>query len=150
MFRFLLLLVRLTRKAGNALKISLYRKLGVRIGRNVKLYGRIDGVNPQLVSIGDNTVVGLGSIILAHCPRKGALSTSVGNNVFIGYGVIVLPGVIVGDNCLIGAGSVVTKSFPPNSVIAGNPAKKIGQRDPQEIERTIQRVKKGLSVAREL
>lgn len=47
------------------------------------------------------------------------------NNVWLGEGVVVLPNVTIGENCIVGANSVVTKSFPKNSVIAGNPAKLI-------------------------
>ena len=47
----------------------------------------------------------------------------IGNNVFIGWGTIVLPGVVIGNNVVIGAGSVVTKSIPSNVVAAGNPIK---------------------------
>lgn len=54
-----------------------------------------------------------------------ALPITVGNNVWIGGGVTVLPGVEIGDNCVIGAGSVVVKSIPANSVAVGNPCKVI-------------------------
>ncbi|MCM6881582.1 chorismate mutase [Enterococcus italicus] len=47
---------------------------------------------------------------------------TIGDNVWLGGGAIILPGVTLGDNVVVGAGSVVTKSFPANVVIAGNPA----------------------------
>lgn len=47
----------------------------------------------------------------------------VGNNVWIGGNVIVLPGVVIGDNVTIGAGSVVTKDIPSNVIAFGNPCK---------------------------
>lgn len=49
----------------------------------------------------------------------------VGNNVWIGGNVVVLPGVTIGDNVVIGAGSVVNKDIPSNSVAVGNPCKVI-------------------------
>lgn len=49
----------------------------------------------------------------------------IGNNVWIGTKVIILPGVEIGDNCVVGAGAIVTKSVEPNSLIGGNPAKLI-------------------------
>ena len=45
----------------------------------------------------------------------------IGNNVFVGHGSIVLPGVSIGDNCVIGAGSVVSKNIPSGSIAVGNP-----------------------------
>ncbi len=47
----------------------------------------------------------------------------IGDNVFIGWGSIVLPGVNIGSNVVVGAGSIVSKDIPDNSVAAGNPAK---------------------------
>ncbi len=57
--------------------------------------------------------------------RTKALPITIGNNVWIGGGVIVLPGITIGDNCVIGAGSVVTRSIPSNSLAVGNPCKVI-------------------------
>lgn len=50
---------------------------------------------------------------------------TIGNNVWIGGGTIICPGVQIGDNVTIGAGSVVTKSIPGNVVVAGNPCRVI-------------------------
>ena len=53
----------------------------------------------------------------------------IGNNVWIGGGAILLPGVTIGDNTTIGAGSVVTKSIPDNCIAAGNPCRVIRKID---------------------
>jgi acetyltransferase-like isoleucine patch superfamily enzyme len=149
MMGLLLRIIGKFRRTHNCVKIALYRRLGATIGSNVRLYGKLDGVNPQLISIGDNTVVGENSVILGHCPRKGACRTSVGNNCFIGYGAIILPGVHIADDSLIGAGSVVTGSFPKGAVIAGNPARQIGVRSPAEVARMVDAIKKGLSLGKD-
>lgn len=54
-----------------------------------------------------------------------AAPITIGNNVWLGGGVIVCPGVTIGDNTTIGAGSVVTKDIPANVVAVGNPCKVI-------------------------
>lgn len=53
----------------------------------------------------------------------------IGNNVFIGHLAKVMRNVTIGDNCIIAAGSIVTKDVPSNSIVAGIPAKIIGQTD---------------------
>ena len=63
-------------------------------------------------------------------PRKRKLytkSVKIGNNVWIGGGCIILPGVTIGDNTTIGAGSVVTKSIPANVLAVGNPCRILKQ-----------------------
>ena len=59
--------------------------------------------------------------------RHTHLSTTkkvvIKDNVFIGSGVKILKGVTIEENCVIGAGSIVTKSCPPNVIVAGNPAR---------------------------
>lgn len=54
-----------------------------------------------------------------------AYPIKIGNNVWIGAGANILPGVTIGDNVTIGAGSVVNKSIPANSIAVGNPCKVI-------------------------
>ena len=85
------------------------------------------------VTIGDNVMFAPNvSLFTAghpihHEPRnKGieyAFPITIGNNVWIGGGAIVNPGITIGDNVVIGAGSVVTKDIPPNVVAVGNPCK---------------------------
>jgi len=50
---------------------------------------------------------------------------TIGDNVWIGCGVTVLPGVVIGDNAVVGAGSIVTKNIPSGTVWVGNPARQI-------------------------
>ena len=103
--------------------IEYYREQGAKIGNKVRLIGRLDGMNPHLVSIGDYSVIGAESALLTHCPIKGAAACTVGQYVYLAFGVLVLPGVSIGDYSIIGAGSVVTKDIPAGSIAAGNPCR---------------------------
>lgn len=119
--------------------IEFLKKKGVTIGENV-FFNQLEGVTvditrPSLVSIGNNIRITKGFTLLTHdyswfvlrnkyqdvCPSSGPVT--IGNNVFIGFNVTILPKVKIGNNCIIGSGSVVTKSVPDNSVVAGVPAK---------------------------
>lgn len=87
------------------------------------------------VTIGDNVMLAPNvSLFTAGHPihfelRNKALEyafpITIGNNVWIGGGVIVNPGITIGDNVVIGSGSVVTKDIPSNVIAAGNPCKVI-------------------------
>jgi acetyltransferase-like isoleucine patch superfamily enzyme len=54
------------------------------------------------------------------------------NDVWIGRNVIIMPGCIIEEGCIVGAGAIVTKNFPAFSILAGNPAKIIRSRRPNE------------------
>ena len=57
---------------------------------------------------------------------------TIGQNVWIATGASVLKGVAIGDHSIVAAGSIVTKDVPPNTVVAGNPAKVVKELDPPE------------------
>lgn len=107
-------------------------KMGMKVGKN---FGRLNGVilDPShcwLIEIGDNVTMAPRVHILCHdASTKQFLGytkigrVTIGNNVFIGAGSIVLPNVTIGNNVIIGANSTVSKDVPDNVVIAGNPAK---------------------------
>lgn len=112
--------------------IEKLRNRGVKVGENVDILNTfIDGCHGRLVSIGNNVTI-TGARILTHdASTKKCLGYSkigfvtIGDNVFIGNGAIILPGTSIGNNVIIGAGAVVASNVEDNSVMAGNPAKKI-------------------------
>ena len=63
-------------------------------------------------------------------PTKG--DTSVGNDVWIGYGATIMPGIRIGDGAIIATKSVVTSDVEPYSIVGGNPAKEIRKRFSEE------------------
>ncbi len=81
----------------------------------------------QPMHIGDNVTIGHGAII--H-------GCTIGNNVLIGMGAIILNGAVIGDNCIVGAGTLITqgKQIPEGSMLYGNPAKVARVLTEEEIE----------------
>jgi maltose O-acetyltransferase len=79
----------------------------VQIGPNVQLLTPIHPVEPEA----------------RRDKLEAARPITIGNNVWLGGGVIVCPGVTIGENTVVGAGAVVTRDLPPNVVAVGNPAR---------------------------
>ncbi|MBI5046138.1 gamma carbonic anhydrase family protein [Candidatus Micrarchaeota archaeon] len=113
----------------------------VKIGKNVSIQDNcVVHTDPhEPVFISDNVVVGHGAIV--H-------SATIGSNTIIGMGAIVLTGAKIGNNCIIGAGSVVTEgtTVPDNSIAVGSPVKVIKQ----TTEAHIERIKKNVLAYNEL
>jgi len=117
------------------------RKRGTAVGENSRLWGYTDIMFPNKVSIGRNCVLATRAAVLTHgvfATLERGKPVSIGDNCYLGYGAIVVPGVSIGDNCVIGAGAVVASDIPPNSIAVGNPARVIGRRDPEELAAFIE------------
>ena len=118
----------------------------ISIGRNVIINMNCIFVDCNKISIGDNVLIASNvQLCTATHPvnpierlvenwstdskipyfRTFALPIIVENNVWVGAGAIILPGVTIGENSVIGAGSIVNKPIPKNSVAVGNPCKVI-------------------------
>lgn len=105
----------------------------ISIGENFYMNVNCTILDGAEVTFGDNVFVGpncgfytAGHPLEVPLRNKGleyAHPIRIGNNVWIGGHVCVLPGVTIGDNTVIGAGSVVTKSIPADCVAAGNPCR---------------------------
>lgn len=122
------------------------RKLGVSIGERCRIYTRHFGSEPFLITIGDDVTITSGVKLITHDGSTWLMKDSkgrrysfqrilIGNQVFIGVNSIIMPGVKIGDRVIVAAGSVVTKSIPSNSVVAGVPARIIG--DYNDIEKRM-------------
>lgn len=111
----------------STLRVRLHRWRGVKIGNGVWIgYDAvIETSKPQLVTIGDDAVIGIRAMIIAHFREvRGA---TIGANASIGPGAIIMPGVTIGEGAVVTAGSVVTRSVPPMTVVQGNPAKAVAR-----------------------
>jgi acetyltransferase-like isoleucine patch superfamily enzyme len=109
--------------------------LGGSVGDKCKIATKYFGSEPYLITIGNRVQITRGVKFFCHggswvlrkeYPKFDFFGKiEIGNNVYIGNDTLLLPGIKIGDNVLIGAGSVVTKSIECNSVVGGNPARRI-------------------------
>ena len=111
-----------------------YVEEGVTIGDNCKIRPFV--FIPSGVTIEDGVFVGPNvTFTNDKYPRSrgdwSLLKTRIKRFASIGAGSTINPGVTIGENALIGSGSVVTKDIPRNAVAVGNPARVVGQREPQ-------------------
>ena len=105
---------------------------GVFVGRGSKIY-----TFEQPVTVGNNVLIAESVKLITRNHRFDRVDTlikdqgyhnapvSLGDDVWIGFGAIVLPGVIVGNGAIVAAGAVVTKDVQPYSIVAGSPARHI-------------------------
>ena len=109
----------------------------IRAGKNLYINFNCTILDCNWVTLGDNVLIAPNvQIYTAYHPIdpatrmtgvEMAAPITIGNNVWIGGGAIICPGVTLGDNTTIGAGSVVTKPIPANSLAVGNPCRVIRQ-----------------------
>lgn len=108
------------------------------VGDNFFFQPRFIPSDPEYISFGNNVVVASNVTFITHDVSHLMLNNlseekfnynfgqiTVGNNVFIGANVTILPGVTIGDNVIVGACSLITKDIPSNSVVVGSPARVI-------------------------
>lgn len=102
------------------------------IGDNCGFSGTVIGAFSS-IRLGNNVRCGANTLITDSDwhpgdPRVGpAKPIVIGDNVWLGYGVVVMKGVTIGENSVIGAGSIVSRDIPANVIAAGNPCKVVKQ-----------------------
>jgi len=107
----------------------------IRVGRRFFANFNLTILDEAYVTIGDDCFIGPNVGIYTACHstdpverntrQEWARPVTIGNNVWIGGSVTILPGVTIGDNVTIGAGSVVTHDIPSSTVAVGNPCRVI-------------------------
>ncbi|GAB3812698.1 sugar O-acetyltransferase [Micromonospora zhanjiangensis] len=112
----------------------------IRVGaRTFANYGLV-ALDVAAITIGDDVQIGTNVQLLTPThpiepePRRAkweaAKPITIGDNVWLGSGAVVLPGVTIGENTVVGAGSVVTRDLPADVVAVGNPARIVRRLDP--------------------
>jgi acetyltransferase-like isoleucine patch superfamily enzyme len=120
------------------------RRAGATIGEDCRILSFNVSSEPWLVTVGDRVTIATDVHLVTHdgsgwLTRDGRgrryryAAIEIGDDVFVGIGSVLLPGVRIGDRAIVAAGSVVTKSVPSGAVVGGSPARVIGSFD--EFER---------------
>ena len=109
----------------------------IRIGARTFANFGLVALDVAAIVIGDDVQIGPNVQLLTPThpvepePRRAkweaAEPITIGDNVWLGGGAVVLAGVTIGDNSVVGAGAVVTKDVPPNVVVVGSPARVVKQ-----------------------
>jgi acetyltransferase-like isoleucine patch superfamily enzyme len=110
------------------LKRQLFRAIGMKLGHNVTIASgaMLDYFFPELIEIGDNTIVGMDAMILTHeflHDRFRSGPVRIGKNVLVGANATVLAGVKIGDGATVSAGSLVNRHVAEHSRVGGHPAR---------------------------
>lgn len=146
-----------------AVRHFVYARLGMRIGQGSTIHWRLVPRTPHKISIGRNSIIGNDAFIdgrygvtignnvnigdhvsmytTAHDPQSVDFGIKtgeirIGDYVYLGARVIVLQGITIGKGAVAAAGSVVTDDVEPYAIVAGVPAKKIGERR-QDLDYTL-------------
>jgi maltose O-acetyltransferase len=107
----------------------------ITVGARTFVNYNLTALDVAAITIGEDCQIGPNVQLLTPThplepqPRRDKLEAAqpitIGDNVWLGGGAIVLPGVTIGDNSVVGAGAVVTKDVPANVVVVGNPARPV-------------------------
>ncbi|MBP1311371.1 MULTISPECIES: acyltransferase [Paenibacillus] len=110
-----------------SLKNVIYRRmLGMKVGQHAAfgLMVMVDVFFPEYITIGNNSVIGYNTTILAHeylIEEYRIGKVVIGDHVLIGANTTILPGVTIGDGAIVAAGAVVHKDVPAGAFVGGNP-----------------------------
>ncbi|MDG4554671.1 MAG: acyltransferase [Candidatus Competibacter sp.] len=117
------------------------------IGEHCSIQTNVTIADPTYTRLGNNVRL-TGCTLFGHDGSVNMLNRAYGlkldrvgkidirDNVFIGHGAIILPGVTIGPNAIVAAGSVINRDVPPGSIVAGTPARVVG-----DIDRLVARLR---------
>jgi len=120
-----------------ALRLAMYRAMGIRIGQHVfiGLDTYLDCQFPELIDIEDDVTISFRVTVIVHDDARRMTHVEAGagagtvapvrlrRGCYLGAGCLVLPGITVGERAVVAAGAVVTRDVPPGALVAGVPAR---------------------------